>query len=356
MALEGDVKLPGGGKVPKKAAAAGVVVVATLIGVYYYKKRKAGSASSTAAAAASSTDQYPPDGTTGNPSDPYSTDPASGLTYGDEAGGSALSGLGSGAYSGSYPWDGTVGNSGDPYSLDPGTGVTYGDEGGGSTGGSSSGGPPFTSNAQWSQYATNYLTGTIGESAGTVAGALGPYLTGQQVDAAQKSIIDQAIAFAGNPPVAGEQNYPPSIRLKSPSSGQTVVVPDVTGDTLGNAESAMKSAGFKYQTVPHHADASWEVTHQAPKGGSKAKQHALVTLTAKEPAKKTEHKVKVPNVVGKRQTEAYRTIQAAGLKPHPGKRFRSTDLVAIEQPKAGTEVARGSTVTLFPSNYHSGGK
>lgn len=221
-----DVKVPGVGEVPKAAVFGGVGVVLVLIIMYY---RSHGSSSSSTSSTAAATDQYPPDGTTGNPADPNSIDPSTGVTYGNEGIGSGaaasaygLSG-GSGGFGGydsgtSYPWDGTTGNPNDPYSMDPSTGATYGAEGNPGTVANTSG-PPFTSNAAWSQYAENYLTGTVGLDGATVSSALGAYLSGQQVTPAQKDIIDQAVAIAGNPPVTGAGGYPPSIRLSAQPAG-----------------------------------------------------------------------------------------------------------------------------------------
>lgn len=228
--LSGSVKVPGIGSVPKLAAYGGVAVVGVLA-VIWYRDHKASSAAaatgSSAATVAAGNDPYPPDGTTGNPDDPYSTDPATGQTYGDESVGYAGTadeggtGEDSGITGDAFPWDGTTGNPNDPYSMDPSTGDTYGDEGeisGTGTGGNTGPGT-FTTNAAWSQYAQSYLTGTVGLDAETVSAALGAYIEGQPVTTAQQSIINQAIAYAGQPPVTGTNGYPPSINVSGSSSG-----------------------------------------------------------------------------------------------------------------------------------------
>lgn len=88
--------------------------------------------------------------------------------------------------------------------------------GGGGGGGATTGG--FVSNAQWTQDAINKMV-----SAGAVADpqllsiALGRYITGQPAgDAVNLSLIQQAIAFEGYPPVAGTNGYPPSINTSNP--------------------------------------------------------------------------------------------------------------------------------------------
>lgn len=221
-ALSGTVNVPAVGKLPKAAVAGGLAVVGYLI--YRYRSGKS-SAAATGPAAAAGTDPYPPDGTTGNPSDLYSTDPATGQTYGDEqagygAGGSG--GIGAANQLDPYPWDGTTGNAADPYSMDPSSGTTYGNEGnfgGSSVGSQAQNGPPFTTNAAWSQYAINYLTQTLGMDPGTVSAAIGAYIAGRPVTATQQGLINDAIAIAGSPPVSGPNNYPPSINVSGGTGG-----------------------------------------------------------------------------------------------------------------------------------------
>lgn len=292
--LEGTVKIPVVGSVPKKEAAIGAVVVGTLVVVYYVRHRSSSSSSATtAAAAASSTDQYPPDGTTGNPQDPYSTDPATGQTYGNEAVGSggsygAYGGLGAGATD-AYPWDGTYGNSSDPYSMDPSSGVTYGDEGSAgnvpSSSGSGSGGPPFANNPAWSNYVLSQEQALDpGANIGDWQTALGLYLQGQPVSPAQKTIIFDAIAIAGDPPDRGSNGYPPNVKTNGSKGGHqpgpavNVKVPDVTGQRAENAREALRDAGLTYNISDTQTGS---VTGQSPHGGTSVKKGSKVRLTLK---------------------------------------------------------------------------
>src|ERR1017187_8117114 len=153
-----DVKVPGLGHMKKGyviAIAGGGLVIA----VYLYRKQKATNAATNAAAA---------------------TTPA---TTGGQLNG--------------YPWDGTVGNSADPQSEDPATSMTYAQEAAEGTGvyTSASGvgaGTPLaglsgvtttttsassapTTNAGWAQQATANLV-SIGYASTDVAAALGQYL------------------------------------------------------------------------------------------------------------------------------------------------------------------------------------
>jgi hypothetical protein len=112
-------------------------------------------------------------------------------------------------------------NAADVAGIDSGvtdTGAGTGVAGGGSSGAGSTSSGALTSNAQWVAMVTESLSGVVDPSA--LAQALGLYVTGQAVTKDQELIIDQAIAYAGWPPVAGPNGYPPAIR-QSPATGQT---------------------------------------------------------------------------------------------------------------------------------------
>jgi len=85
------------------------------------------------------------------------------------------------------------------------------------SGGTGGGGYPpgstgFTNNAQWTQAVIEYMT-TAGliEDPTLLSAALGAYITGAPVTTAQRSLIEQAIAAQGFPPLSGPNGYPPSI-------------------------------------------------------------------------------------------------------------------------------------------------
>jgi hypothetical protein len=289
-ALSGDVDIPHVGKLPKIAVVGGV---AGVVGLIIWQKHKASSAAAAPAAAAGG-DPYPSDGTTGNPDDPYSLDQTTGVTYGDEAaagigtgyggydvgdtGGAVTGGGGYGisAVTDAYPWDGTYGNTSDPYSMDSATGQTYGNQG--TTGTSpgtvaGTGGPPFSTNAQWGQYVIQYFTSDNFSDLAGMQAAIGAYLAGQGVTALQQGYVNDATAIAGQPPVAGPGNYPPSIRTTGstasptgPTSGSTATAtaaasaaPAVTG---GHVVSVTSAGAVVAWTGP--GATSWQVTLTGP--------------------------------------------------------------------------------------------
>lgn len=85
----------------------------------------------------------------------------------------------------------------------------------------------FTNNAQWTQAAiVSLMNAEPNADSGTLTAALGVYINGVTPTDAQVSIIQQAIALEGFPPVGGNGGYPPSI--KSPVATLPVTTPPPT--------------------------------------------------------------------------------------------------------------------------------
>jgi PASTA domain len=264
--MAGEVKVPGVGPVPKKYIGIGAVILAAILAVAYYRHSKAQAVPATTPSAGSAAfdagftggvpdlaenDPYPPDGTVGDPTDPNSTDPATGATYGDEQSGYGTT-AGGGSYQGPFP-------------------------GGGS--GNQGGGPPFASNAAWAQAAEAELTAN-GSSATVVQVALGRYLNGQAVSKAQQNVIDAATGLEGEPPVAGKDGFPPAIRLVaghpgSGGGGGKVKVPDVQGELYDAAATRLHAAGL---VAKRGVKDVGHVTRQSPAAGTSVKKGSAVTL------------------------------------------------------------------------------
>ncbi len=208
----GSVAVPGVGKVRKTYVLAGVAITGVFVIMYYRKHGAAG------AAAVTVTD---PDGNVC-----AVLNPATGFCPGTP-GDLAAQGFAAGT-----------------------TDITGGTGGGTQDVTGTGSGPPFASNAAWSQYAAAYLTGTENRDPVTVGADLGAYVTGQPLDPAAHSLISDAIAIAGYPPVSGADGFPPAIRLSGPAAGGKVyAVNPVTG---------LKAAARYTQ-----ADASWHPARNA---------------------------------------------------------------------------------------------
>jgi hypothetical protein len=189
----GGVKLPGVGHVSKKWVVIVAVASAGSIGWFVYRRKQSAAAAPATASSvdASSADQVDPatGDVAGSAQDQMDlASLQSGGGYGDYAGGGYYAGQGSLGVSGVTP----------PV---PGSGG-------------------FTTNGQWSQQAEQDLGG-LGISEVTLSAALGHYLTARQLTPAQQSLVDQAIAEEGYPPVAGAGGYPPAMHTQSTGSGST---------------------------------------------------------------------------------------------------------------------------------------
>jgi hypothetical protein len=191
-----------------------------IVGVAYYRSKKTAQAAATAAAGANN-----------------GIDPATGYPYGSAEDSAAL------ANQGSYI------NPNQPYAP---------------TGGGTSAGTPgtFTSNAQWAQFVEQYMSsnGSV-QDAGPLSAAIGKYLTNQPVTDEQKSLISQAIAIGGYPPVSGPSGYPPSINTApagtttppAPGGGTPQQLPAPTG--LWGGSGMFNRVGGKL--VNNYIDTGW---------------------------------------------------------------------------------------------------
>jgi hypothetical protein len=127
----------------------------------------------------------------------------------------------------------------------------------------------FTSNAAWSQAAELFLVGQGGD-ANAIGNALGKYITGQPVDSTSQSLINQAIAFEGYPPVPGPNGFPPSMNTANPgSTGSDGGSTQPTGAIIQSLPDG--SGGWESVTFPNQAawDAwtMWNQNFAATHGG-----------------------------------------------------------------------------------------
>lgn len=215
-----DIKLPGGLHVKKEVAIVGGVVVIGGV-IYYYRKQKAAQAAAAAAAqTAANTTTAAQTGT--------GIDPVTGYPYGSPEDQAALAAQ---SYNILPTQSGNFG---------PG----YGPPGPGGSGG-------FTSNAQWAQ-AAEQMMGSNGTDA--TAAALGKYLTGQPISSDQQTLVQEAIAIEGYPPVAGPNGFPPSINLQSGGP------PPPGGGTIAGLKVTARFTNVSATWTPNPGDTSWTVT------------------------------------------------------------------------------------------------
>lgn len=148
----------------------------------------------------------------------------------------------------------------------------------------------FTSNAQWSQYVESYLESNQGADPTTVGNAIGKYITGQPLTPDMIQVVQNAIAVAGYPPVAGPNGNPPNyITANQPTGGggnppppTGVLVPNIVALRLADATGALTAAGLKIGGAKQIKGISQVVTSQNPSAGTSVQPGSTVMVTAKK--------------------------------------------------------------------------
>lgn len=259
----GKVTIPGGLKINKKIAIGiGVAAVAIFVYMYYRQKQQANAQSTTA-------DQS------------GQVDPQTGYPYGSAEDQAALAAM-SGQTLPTYDSASSVG--GQIIGYDQYGQPVYSQGYGGGAGGTPGypvGPGSYSSNAQWGQAAEQSLGST---GADAIAAALGKYLTGSPVTPDQITVIQQAIAVQGYPPVGGPNGFPPSYKTVEnppPPQGQKVTVPNVVRQRVEEAEDRLNAAGLKSRTNIPRGNHPYIVTAQSPRAGAQVSKGSMVTLTVR---------------------------------------------------------------------------
>ncbi|MCU1675233.1 MAG: spk [Frankiales bacterium] len=145
-------------------------------------------------------------------------------------------------------------------------------------------------------------------------------------------------------PPAGKQLRPgAAVKLVISAGVQQLRVPDVQGKPLAEAAATLTAAGFKTSvdevfndTVPKGI-----VFDQSPSKGTAGRGSTISLQVSKGP-----EVIIVPKVTGMKRDDAKRLLEGLGLQvnvrsiPGPG-------IVRDQDPGEGTQVRRGSTVTLY---------
>jgi hypothetical protein len=204
--LEGTIKTPFG-VVQKKTAlvvGGGVVVLGAIV---WYRQRNS---------SAASTNTTPTDG---------EIDPATGFAYGSAEDAAAL------AAQSSYTTPSSSGGS---------SGVPVNNIG-------------YSTNGQWVQAVITTMTsnGSVSDST-ALSAALGKYVTGAYIASGSKdeTLVEQAIAQEGWPPVAGTNGYPPSLNRTPPTSTSTGnKIPHIVNLHITNVTPTTMSFAWKHDAV-----------------------------------------------------------------------------------------------------------
>ncbi len=142
------------------------------------------------------------------------------------------------------------------------------------------------------------------------------------------------------------------VRLFVSRGPNLVQVPDVIGLNRTDAENAVANAGLSAQVQQQDDQAPKDqVIDQSPGGGSQLRRGSTVTVVVS--TGKT--KVTVPDVRGRTESTATSILRGQGLgvrrQTEPATSQSDDGKVVDQSPSAGTDVDKGSTVTIFVGKF-----
>ncbi len=143
------------------------------------------------------------------------------------------------------------------------------------------------------------------------------------------------------------------------SQQNLVAVPNLQGMTQTQATAALNSAQLQLGTVSNtqqvsSGTAAGAVVSQDPTAGAKVAKGSKVNVTLNGPSLVT-----IPDVTGQTEAQALQALQSAGFATGPSKQAFDAKIpvgnVISQDPPAGTQAAKGSTVTLTVSKGQAQG-
>ncbi|MFF8292069.1 Stk1 family PASTA domain-containing Ser/Thr kinase [Streptomyces sp. NPDC016309] len=147
-------------------------------------------------------------------------------------------------------------------------------------------------------------------------------------------------------PKAGTGRNPDSAVALVVSKGAPVDVPDVTGDTVGDATRTLEEAGLTVKVAAarvHSRQEAGSVAAQSLSGGSEAAKGDTVVLTVSKGPRLAD----VPDVTGKNVDDATRELERAGFEVKVEKSFPFLgDTVDSQSVAGGDRAPEGSTITI----------
>lgn len=126
-----------------------------------------------------------------------------------------------------------------------------------------------------------------------------------------------------------------------------VKVPDVVGKNAQEAGTILGQAGLKMSQSEEKSSSvsKGQIIRQSPSGGTSVKKGSTVDVVVSSGPET----VSVPSLIGKDQASAVSELQNSGLKAqttYQSSALADKDKVLGQDPTSGTEVNKGSTVTI----------
>lgn len=158
--------------------------------------------------------------------------------------------------------------------------------------------------------------------------------------------IDAGIVLATSPKTGEELKRGESVDIVVSKGREPITVPDVSGTSVEDATKTLEDLDLvvKVAEAKHDNDvAEGRVISQDPATGTLFRGETVTIVPSKGP-----QMVTVPDVTRKQRPEAERILTAAGLKVKINRPLGTGvfDTVHSQDPRAGTSVRIGTTVTL----------
>ncbi|WP_272257190.1 Stk1 family PASTA domain-containing Ser/Thr kinase [Streptomyces xanthophaeus] len=153
-------------------------------------------------------------------------------------------------------------------------------------------------------------------------------------------------AVISSDPAGGEKRAPDTAVALVVSKGRPVPVPNVAGQQVDQARTALEGLGLKVAVSPEEVNspgAAGTVANQSVGAGTQAAAGDTVTLTVS----KGPRQLPVPNVTGQDVDAARKTLEGAGFKVKVERPFLSfSNTVESQSVPAGQNAPEGSTITV----------
>jgi serine/threonine-protein kinase len=196
-----------------------------------------------------------------------------------------------------------------------------------------------------------------------------PTVKGQQWAQAQQALVNAHLkpvehvvpgntkgqVTATDPPAGQSVPKGSTVRVNVMSGPELGTVPNVVGDTVQQATSALQVAGFNYHLTYVKNDApQGQVIHQNPAPSSSEPKGKTVTLEVSNGPPQ----VSVPSVVGETAQQAVGDLESQGFQVN--QQFVSVadpsedGIVQAQNPNGGTTATQGTTVTIEIGQHSPG--
>ncbi|HEX4526263.1 MAG TPA: Stk1 family PASTA domain-containing Ser/Thr kinase [Gaiellaceae bacterium] len=196
-----------------------------------------------------------------------------------------------------------------------------------------------------------------------------PSVKGQQWTQAQQTLLDKGLkpvehfvpgntkgqVTATDPPAGQSVPKGSTVRVNVMSGPQLGTVPNVVGDTVAEATSALHTAGFNYSLTYVNNDApQGQIIHQDPAPNSSEPKGKTVDLQVSNGPPQ----VTVPSVVGETAQQAVGDLEAQGFvvnqQPIAVSDPSEQGIVQAQNPEGGTSATKGATVTIEVGQHSPG--